>query len=538
MKVVTVLDYAKRPKRRILRCVTVIITLLALVGALVYLRATIKAFWVDRYEAWRFASTFDRIKGGLFPGDSALWTPHAGVEDGGKLLQEIGAATSSAAKQYLGDGRRVVLFARRGQTSGQEWMAFACISSTGPEVFSFNRGDRKSMGYDRLCETRQFWGRGRYKPGELSLNPGKVSTGDGRVVTPVRIDGGPNVLVWTISASPTLARRSNMAYASNLVIPDVIPRTGWISNKDWWPDTGDVVLLEGPSPVSEIPAVAGAMAITFMPDGRIGLLTPRQLAIASREDSAIEMMALPTLDRAEIGVFSPDGLSCYIGETSGDDFLVSTLDAKPIGLGGTAGRPRPFYLNDRTLIIKDNTGLRRVDCTTGKMTDEPAPAEYLRGFTRTGDISAYSAYEPTPDVVHVKGGVSKYTIPDIQGRHQMSLSPDGKWLVLKGQSGISIFDVKSGEVVWEHGMNHDLHTASSRIKWNRDGTIGAAAGNQYVYVWSMAAPRWAIRFPHGRQGNWPDIALSEDGKSIAASASGSASVAYWPTIGPATQPSK
>jgi WD40 repeat protein len=113
----------------------------------------------------------------------------------------------------------------------------------------------------------------------------------------------------------------------------------------------------------------------------------------------------------------------------------------------------------------------------------------------------------------------------------VSFSPDERWLVMKGRTGMRIFELPTAKLLWDHDYDSDFNGAYSRVKWNSDGRLGAVAGGHWVYVWSMAEPRWVARLQHCRSGVWTDVALSADGEQLAASASDSRTVAYWPHFG-------
>ncbi|HEY0007894.1 MAG TPA: hypothetical protein VGB55_04135 [Tepidisphaeraceae bacterium] len=497
----------------------------------------IQAFVLDRYEAWQFTSRFDQVSEVLFPAAGTLWTPDAARVDANKLLGELLAVSPSRAKAYYRPGPNLVLFVRSGKTSDRPWLAFACMTRTGLEVYSFERGNRHEVGYDRLFGIWQFFGLDP-QTDEPEFVADRVSEVGDAVVADVRINGGRNQLSWSIAAAPSAGRRSNMAYASQLVVASAQPRTGWVSGSAWWPNMGDVELVEGSPAPAEVPAINGALAVSFVSDGRIAVVAPNSLAIVSPEGKAPETTKLPEITRPEIAAFSPNGRWCYLSEGSGKEFLLATFDGTTKPLGNSAGIPNPFYVDDEALIVHDNTRIRRFDCFTGALIEEPEPDEHVSAFVRAKDTVVYTTNGSLLDRLRVQRGNKTHVLPDIQGRHQISLSPDGKWLAVKGQSGISVFDVEAGVAVWEHDMNNDLHTARSRIKWAAGNTVSAAAGNRYVYVWSVKAPRWAARFPHGRTGFWPDVAISEDGKSMAASAAGSPNIAYWNDLSAATQPAR
>jgi hypothetical protein len=529
------LDYAKRPMRRWTRRVAIVVAALVMAGGLLYWRGAIQASLSERYGAWKYTSRFDRVHSTLMHGRDTFWSPSPAGADADSFLKELLAASVSPATRYRGAGTNLVLFVRSGNTSGREWLAFACMSPTGLEVFSFDREDRRLTGYDRLLETRQLWGLGQYKPGSLQLVAERVSDDGEQVTTVVTVNGGRNTLQWSIAAAPSVGRRSNIGHASQFVVSQVTPQSGWHSNNDWWPNVGDVRLVEGAPPDREMTAIGESLAISFVPDGRIAVMALKRLAVVTPWNDSVDVR--PFAGGEEIAAFSPDGLWCYSGETSGDEFVVPTLGGSVKRVGESYGMPKPFFLDDRTLIVHDNTRIRRIDCDTGVVKEEPKPAESIGAFVRSRDVVAYMTYAKDRTIV-VRRDQNVREIADIQGRHQMSLSPDGKWLALKGQDGISVFDVETGVGLWEHDGNNDLHTARSRIKWSRDGRLGAAAGNRFVYLWSTQEPKWAARFPHGRTGYWPDVAISEDGASMAASATGSNHVAYWSNISAATRPAR
>ncbi|HEY0008900.1 MAG TPA: hypothetical protein VGB55_09265 [Tepidisphaeraceae bacterium] len=516
----------------------VVVAALVLAGGLLYWRGPIQASLSERYEAWKYASRFDRARSTLMHGRGTLWSPSPAGADADSFLNELLAASVSPATRYRGAGTNLVLFVRSGKTSGREWLAFACMSQTGLEVYSFDREDRRMTGYDRLLGTRQFGGLEQNKPGSLQLVAERVSEDGDQVTTVVIVNGGRNTLQWSIGAAPSVGRRSGMAFGSQLVVSQVTPQTGWQSKSDWWPNTSDVRLVEGSPPDKEVAAqIREALAISFVPDGRIALMATQRLSVATPWNDAVDVGTVAGGDRPETVAFSPDGLWCYVGGSSGGGFVISTLGGMGKPVGRSDETPKPFFLDDRTLIVHDKTRIRRIDCVTGVVTEEPKPAEGLRAFVRSRDVVAYMT-DAKPMTIVVRRDQNVREMVDIQGRDPMFLSPDGKWLALRGQDGISVFDVETGVGVWEHNGNSDLDTFRLRIKWSRDGRLGAAAGNRFVHLWSTQDPKWVARFPHGRTGTWPDVAISDDGASMAASATGSDHAAYWSNITAATRPAR
>lgn len=527
MDSIPTLEYGHRPARRRWVRVGVLLVGLLLVGVGLYFRAPIEQNLRERYAAYVFRSEFDRVHDALMPDGATLWTPVGKNLDADALMTRLLKLTPSSNKSYRGTGPNLVLFVRSGVTNGQRWLAFACLSSTGAEVFTFSRNERINLGYDRELETRQFWGYGSYRQGALTLSADDVSEYDGRVVTTVRVNGGRNVLEWAIAPfqAPTVP---NVTWnVSQLVKCWVTARTGWTSNNDWWPEGADLTLLEAPAPTTQVTGIDKPLSVAYLSDGQLAVVSQSEIAVV-RENEAPRSRTLPKMGRVEMAAFSPDGRFCYLGGVSEPEWLVPTLDGEPRRIGDSFGRTAPFFLDDRTLIVRDNTRIRRFDCETGAVAEEPAPEQHFGAFVRTEHVKAFSSYSSSRNhAIHVWLKDRTLMLPDIQGRHQMSLSPDGKWLALKGQSGLSIYDVEAGKLAWEHDMNSDFHTARSRIKWSRDGTMGAAAGIRHVYVWSMQSPRWMMRFPHGLSGYGTDVAISPDGNAIAAIRSGSKAIACW-----------
>ena len=483
----------------------------------------------DRYAGWRFARAFDRAAGDLV-GDGNLWL--APVADrpadprAARHLRAMLALAPGAAASYRSFDRHVVWFVRSGQTAGRRWLAFACVSGAGFEVLAFEREGRGADGRDGVMDTPASRDSGRSPPAPQAI----AAEGDAVRVT-IDVDGGRNEVLWTLD--PGAAGPGLGPGASSYSVPSTVtPLTGWASASQWWPATRGWQLLEGRRASRELTTDGGGAALAFLPDGRIASAGPFRVSLIDVDSDRRERHGLPLdLSPSEGFTFSPDGTRLFVGGYSQAAALVDVLTGKARRYShSTSGRVMAAFPDNDTLLVIDNVRRARLDWSGLRSEKlDVGPLDGAFAFGAAGRRVAV-ARKGEAVVIDVQANEDVARFEPVARPQHLSLSPDNRWLAMKGESGLRLTDVEGAKVLWDHQGDDDLHTRHARIKWSADGARGAAAGRKWVYVWSMAEPRWVARLPHGLAGESFDAALSPDGRRLAAGARGSKTIAYWPDL--------
>lgn len=529
------LEYGTRPRSRWPYILAAAGILLSIFAAAWYLRTSIEAFIAPRYAQWRFSRTFDRADNEL-TAHTGIWLASAGPTPASDRADQQLAGLLALSPPDIAAYRASaisnrVLFIRSGKTGARRWLAFACVSGTGLEMYTFERDDRMAAGYDRPWETRAYW----LSP-SVNINVDRVQEHGPHVHIDMNFNGGANAVSWSIQPTSAPAVDCN---ASGLVTSRVVPETGWLRVNvpglagDWWPNTTGCRLIEGHAVSQELPTATGIVALAFVSDGRLAAVARGMIKLITVGARKTRSFALPVeSNRSDVFSFSPDGSELFIGGASTPTWLVDSLSGRARQFAKwSRGMPAVAFPDNYSFILLDNVTRARVDWETMQSTTlDVAGGRSAFGFGSSGHLIAVQGQWPDALLVDIRSGTVIRKFKQLQGLHHLSLSPDGHWLAMKGQEGLRLFAAGSGSIIWDHDIDNDLHTAGSPIKWSADGMRGAAAGNRYVYVWSLREPRWIARFPHGRTGYRPDVALSPDGRSMAASAAGSSTIGYWPDI--------
>jgi hypothetical protein len=493
-------------------------------------RAPLAAFFAHHYADFRYARAFDRARGDLLAGGDLWLGPAASQPADDRGERHLRAL----APQFLNRGsvgQHVVLFVRGGETAGQRWLAFACVGPGGFELFTFERDGRLWNTSEMLMQT----------PGAplTALRPPAVvaTTPEGNTVR-IRfdVDGGRNELLWALN--PAGAGRGLGLNASSFVVPGTVtPLTGWVSPTQWFPATHGFRLIEGRRPDRDLATDGGGMALSFLPDGRLASAGPFRVSLIEIDSEERERHGLPLdLSPSDSFSFSPDGTKLFVGGHSQAAGLIDVLDGRARRYShSTSGRAMAAFPDNDTLIVID--AVQRVKLNWDSLKPERLDIGKLdRGVVGFGAAGARVALPRDGDAVVTDLSdmleVARIEI-SLTGQYPLyllSLSPDGQWLAIKGNEGLRLADVRGRETVWHHQGDIDWYTPHAQVKWSADGLRGAAAGNQWVYVWSMAEPRWVARLPHGMTGEFFDVALSPDGRRLAASARGFKTIAYWPDL--------
>jgi hypothetical protein len=191
-------------------------------------------------------------------------------------------------------------------------------------------------------------------------------------------------------------------------------------------------------------------------------------------------------------------------------------------------------LSRDTLLLRYGARLVEVDWKTKDWTPLPFPAEIPDHTTVVGDLVVAGPFAGGGlRVVDLQNGRVLKELESIH-EHRLSLSPDGRMLVQKSHSGLRLVEVATATLRWRHEFDTDFSAALGGVKWTPDGRYGVTAGNRYAYLW-CPAERWVRRVPHGREGPLTEIAISADGRRLAAVARDS-KIAYWPELTTAPQP--
>lgn len=472
------------------------------------------------------AIAFDRAAAELLAGGDS-WQARSDA-DAAAAAKHLKALVAALDKRFQYEAPANVLFIRSGDHEGRRWMAFACFDAGGAQVFGFERDDPARGTYERPIETRHFWSTFRKTPPTYKVV--EVRRKDDDVRTIVDVDGARNVIDWWIRpADPSKPRE--YSNSPRMFRSAAAPRTGWTDhNQWWWPQEGSFTRLDGLNAERTLAVDEGPFTIAALDDGRIVAASPKSLELVDPKSGAKTTHLLPKpteYERERHFFLSPRGRWCYAYQPG---ILLDTLSGQVQAKVEPVGGPRPCFPDEATLVLTDNTQIHKLDCATGRVEKLPLISRHRFRIAMAGGLTAFDDSRDR-DVAVVDAQeklVGKFE--QCMGLHQIGISPDGKHLALKGQSGMRLFEIASGRKLWEHELDTDFHTARSRIKWSHDGRFGAAGGNQYVYVWSLTKPYFLARFPHGCSGYWPDVTFSADGKSLFASAAGTKAVSYWPDL--------
>jgi hypothetical protein len=524
---VQTLEYGRHARKRNVR-LSVCLFVIALISFAIWsCHESIVSYLEEKYSAFQFAYQYDRAARAL-TGDGETWIATSVDSSADKYLDGLLGASPDRLKEYWDTSHGRVLFVRAGKTNGHPWLAFACDSFSGLETFTFSKSDRFESGYDSLYETPQFWKYVSDKNTGFKIEVVKGQRQGSGVETTLKVNGVANSVYWTIKSATTPIATSRIALESRQVSSSATPISGWISGDKWWPNCDEFQLLNGSPASVQVPSVFSAAGDTFVPDGRIALVTPTEMRVIDPVSTAVVshpfVRSLGYLGHA---AFSPDGLHCYIGYDNGDSaMLIDTLNDNAKTVGGRIILGKPNFLNNNELILYGSGFLRHVDAITGQT--EFLGKSNISDAVRGGGREAFTSFNS--DQVRVVGadGVTLCSFDKIDRQYGMALSPNGRWLMLAGKLELDIYDVDKRQNIWRHEEDLDLSNGASKIKWSADGSRGAVAGNQFVYVWSMNSPRCVVRFPNAI--NTTDVALSADGRQMAAVAGWLKTIAYWPDL--------
>jgi hypothetical protein len=527
MSTALTLAYGRPQRRRRLRVVlSVFVVLLGGVAAAGWrYRAPVRAYVAREYADWQFGRAFDRSVADLTP-DGAVWlAPVQGsnVNAPSRAARHLDTLlTASASALSGGVFPRTVLFARQGITQGGRWLAFGCVSERGFELIVFQRGTR-TVAYATPLFVPPPGVQGAH------CDVTEIAATGTTVRAVLSIDGVPNAVSWSVQppggSTPPAAAVAGLA----VVASGITPEDGWVASGAWWPNKRGWRLVAGPPTEQSIPCITDTRAVTFLPDGRLALVTPKDVRLTSPDSLVVDRHALPESYRPQdVYVFSPDGTRLFVGGDVQPAWLVDTQTGNTRTLSKhTVGWGRAAFADGRTMLFLDDATRAKVDWESKRAT--PLRVDGFASFYRFGAGGGrVAALVPNGvGIFDISDGREARRIPG--GADSLSLSPDGRWLAA-GRPALALYDVATGSPLLEHGPDVSFGERFSQARWSADGLRGATVNSEAVYVWSLREPRWLARFPHGLSGQYRSVAISPDGRRLAASGSASPAVAYWPDV--------
>jgi hypothetical protein len=520
-------------------------------------------------DASDFRNQFDAARRELLD-DRTLWlaTPEAAKEEerAADHLQTLVAGSQNAANLPAKmAGPRFVLFVIAGTTENEPWLAFGRYSLHGLELVAVHRRGREFADYSRLFEMRTLLNR---KPLRVELVANRRLGAD--VETILRIEGSENRIVWkfgksrnpmeqlrhpgitiyggskaTVTTVPGFMTELRNIVGSRWTGIEAVPQIGWVQRHkksetpdfdnyaEWWPETDGMRMLESDVAPQEF-EVHRPAAITFLHDRDLVAASDKNVYRIELQAGSISEKAWSTADgHPSLGtfVFSPKGSRLFAAPLTSTGYFVDVESAEmrrrtePV-----LGKPRAHFLDEDSLLLQDNKQFVKVDWRTLDWTPVPTVDRLNFRWAKAGRFFACISRNQMLEV-HLSDfdtGELLKKFASIQGLHQLSISPDGTRLVLKGQSGLRMYHLADGSLLWDHDHDGDMHASLSVVKWTPDGKYGVTGGNQFVYVWRIDQ-KWVMRILHGRKGGHPDVAISDDGRRLAVSTRES-KIAYWPDL--------
>jgi hypothetical protein len=525
------LDYGRDPRRGHLRRLVRLFFIFGLVFLGWRYYEQVASFASERFQAYRYAWVYDRTAK-VIAGDGNLWIAKSDDASADQRLDALLAVSTNGVEHYWTKGKGRVLFVQAGKTNGQPWLAFACESCSGLEVFTFVRNDGSESGYDLLAETRQFWELLADKNARIAFDLVNVKQLGSVIETTVRINGEDNVFDWTItSALVSKWSGQRIALQSRLVDSSVTPLTGWVTGNKLLVNCDGFELRNGPAPTLHNFTGLNSSAMTYVPNGRVALAMSNSIDLidvaTGRSDNRLLSGAAAHI---RVPMFSPNGLTCFAGYGDGMCVLIDTLTGMSHAVSGRVdgSTGTASFRNDQELVFSDPFFLRTFDCATGRSILLKRSNANTSDMVAAGGICAFNSFKTDQVVVQDMDGSKICAIDRPDRLQQISLSPEGRWMALQTLSSIQLVDVKAGEKIWEYDEIRQQGGELRRAKWSSDGLHGGIADGSFAYVWSLQSPRWVVRFPALKGGWWADVAFSADGKQLAATDGGLQEIDVWP----------
>jgi hypothetical protein len=165
------------------------------------------------------------------------------------------------------------------------------------------------------------------------------------------------------------------------------------------------------------------------------------------------------------------GLAPAAAEPAGADEGVARILG--IALPDTAGtKAVAFRADGQTLVTGDGRGLSLWDVATARRRGPPRPASLPPGAPLSADGQAYVTGDGTPDQLRVRDTATgeprgEAFKPIVGGVAGVSLSPDGKRVVVRGGGWGRLFDAVSGQSL---GPKTDSDWHVGIVLWSTDST--------------------------------------------------------------------
>jgi len=367
---------------------------------------------------------------------------------------------------------------------------------------------------------------------------------------------------------------------SPLVTCTATPDNGWVNDTHWFPDTADWRLLQGLAPRRELAVDKGAIALAFVPDGRLAWATLANLQLINLNTGERTTFPLPPKpsvwyspadneDQSKLFTFSRDGSKMFVtwpAFRKPQAWLVDSMTGRMRKLDKELkGIPQAVFPDNRSLIVTDDDSRIRIDWDTGKI--EPLVIAGVKKnkplLDAVGDLVGIQTDDYTADVIDLH---AKQVMKSVGCYGELSISPDGGW-VAADAIGLCMYQLSTDLKL----IMDDPAVGIAGLKWSADGTraVGAVGGwDDFVYVFSLREPRCIARFPNGlaivrtqipastggssfsfsssggggggttEPHACVNVAISPDGHSMAVCSEDSTIISYWPDIDAAIGPVK
>ncbi len=283
--------------------------------------------------------------------------------------------------------------------------------------------------------------------------------------------------------------------------------------------------------------------LAFAPDGKHVAIVCAASAVALYEVATGKVARKLTCDNfVRMVRFAHNGRLLAI-EARGLIQLWDTATGKclrTVRYGDESALDLAFSADDRTLLAIRDGALRRWDVGTGKLlgaSQLPGSLVTAARFSPDGSVLAACQLNRRWGLCldrvclwdAATGEQLRYLPPWVQGNFfsndELAFSADGKTLACVIDDGVRLFEVATGREL----RHLEQWQWVRQLTFSPDGTALACTDGYRVRVWDLAANR--ERVPPGSHSTlWLDLALSPDGKRLAAFDTEREQVGLWDTV--------
>jgi hypothetical protein len=507
-----ILSYGLKARTRTwVKAVAIVLILAAAIAGYRYW-VPLRSYVSEKYATWRYTRAFDRVAKKI-DANSGIWGPvGSDSDDATALLQSLLAATRSGAWDDKERARNIVLFATFQMLGGHRVLFVAAMSPTSIEVYGFDREDRYGPYRTRSMRVEPFQDF-QVASIPVSIKPmlKAIEPAGNDFSTLVVVNGKLNRIHWT--SKPEYLMFRAWPRGSPLVVE---PRTGWRTDDAWWPQTDDADLLTAPPETRILPATAQYPMIGFLGDDRVVTAGPGRLIVSRIDGQEPQVSGYPVADATtECVACSADGKLFFAFATDAAWSITDTSTGVRQYKGKANDLATPSFLSDGSLMLFNGSDAKILDYVSGDLQKLAKPADHTELFVKGGAWTAHAPLAMSEIRAFDTQGNAR-SFPGVRNLQQLSLSPDGRWLIVRGHHQLQLFETRTGKRVWENGAL-GLWQDNPVMQWSIDGRRAVVAGGDAVYVLSPEAPRWVARFPlKVAQSAKLAAALSADGRHMVA----------------------